>query len=311
MEQKKLGRLEEVDVRKLWQHEQYNFSNWMAEEENIELINEVLGLTLTNIEKEVYVGTYHCDLFARDETTDIKVIIENQLETSDHDHLGKIITYASGLDAEVIVWIVKEAREEHRSAIEWLNNNTNQKINFFLLEIHAYKIGDSLYAPKFEVVEKPNDFIKIGKSQANSNELNKSQLERLTFWNKFNEVLIERGKPFNVRKASTDHWYNISIGTGRAHISMTLVNKEGYVGVELNIHDDKELFDNLQKQEMSIATELAMDLDWQRLDDKKTSKIIHKIYGLNFDDHSNYHELMNEVINKALLFVKVFKKYVK
>lgn len=311
MEQKKLGRLEEVDVRKLWQHEQYNFSKWMVEEENIELINEVLGLTLTNIEQEVYVGTYHCDLFARDETTDIKVIIENQLETSDHDHLGKIITYASGLDAEVIVWIVKEAREEHRSAIEWLNNNTNQKINFFLLEIHAYKIGDSLYAPKFEVVEKPNDFIKIGKSQANSNELNKSQLERLTFWNKFNEVLIERGKPFNVRKASTDHWYNISIGTGRAHISMTLVNKEGYVGVELNIHDDKELFDNLQKQEMSIATELAMDLDWQRLDDKKTSKIIHKIYGLNFNDHSNYHELMNEVINKALLFVKVFKKYVK
>lgn len=114
----KLGRLEEVDVRKLWSHEQYDFSNWLAKDENIDLLNEVLGLTLVDIEKEVFVGSYRCDLVASDETTGQKVIIENQLEASNHDHLGKIVTYASGLDASVIVWIVKEAREEHRSAIE-------------------------------------------------------------------------------------------------------------------------------------------------------------------------------------------------
>lgn len=106
----KLGRLEEVDVRKLWSHEQYDFSNWLAKDENIELLNEVLGLTLVDIEKEVFVGSYRCDLVASDETTGQKVIIENQLEASNHDHLGKIVTYASGLDANVIVWIVKEAR---------------------------------------------------------------------------------------------------------------------------------------------------------------------------------------------------------
>ena len=141
-----------------------------------------------------------------------KVIIENQLEASNHDHLGKIITYASGLDANVIVWIVKEAREEHRSAIEWLNNNTATNINFFLIEVHAYQIGDSLYAPKFEVVEKPNGFIKNAKTQSGSGEYNRSQSERLEFWNRFNEIVAERGKPFNVRKASTDHWYDIAIG---------------------------------------------------------------------------------------------------
>lgn len=139
----KLGRLEEVDVRKLWSHEQYDFSNWLAKEENIDLLNEALGLTLVDIEKEVYVGSYRCDLVDSDETTGQKIIIENQLEQSNHDHLGKVITYASGLDAKVIVWIVKDAREEHRSAVEWLNNNTNKEINFFLIEIHAYKIGDS------------------------------------------------------------------------------------------------------------------------------------------------------------------------
>ena len=195
----KLGRLEEVDVRKLWSHEQYDFSNWLAKDENIELLNEVLGLTLVDIEKEVFVGSYRCDLVACDETTNQRVIIENQLEASNHDHLGKIVTYASGLNANVIVWIVKEAREEHRSAVEWLNNNTNKNINFFLIEIHAYRIGDSLYAPKFEVVEKPNDFIKNAKIQTGSGELNKSQSERLVFWTRFNEMLVERGKPFNVR----------------------------------------------------------------------------------------------------------------
>lgn len=220
----KLGRLEEVDVRKLWTHEQYDFSNWLAKEENIDLLNEALGLTLVDIEKEVFVGSYRCDIVANDETTGERIIIENQLEQSNHDHLGKVITYASGLDAKVIVWIVKEAREEHRSAVEWLNNNTNKDINFFLIEIHAYKIGDSLYAPKFEIVEKPNDFIKTGKTQSGSGDLNKSQSERLIFWTRFNEIITERGKLFNIRKASTDHWHDIAIGTSAAHIGITLVN---------------------------------------------------------------------------------------
>lgn len=307
----KLGRLEAVDVRKLWNHEQYDFSNWLAKEQNIELLNEVLGLTLVDIEKEVFVGSYRCDLVASDETTNQKVIIENQLESSNHDHLGKIVTYASGLDANVIVWIVKEAREEHRSAIEWLNNNTNKNINFFLIEIHAYKIGDSLCAPKFEVVEKPNDFIKNAKVQMGSGELNKSQSERLIFWTRFNEILIERGKPFNVRKATTDHWYDVAIGISGAHVSISLVNKEGCIGVELYINDDKELFDKLYANKEKIEQELGLNLDWQRLNDKKASRIMYRIEGLNFDEHSNYDELMNETIDKAQIFARVFRKYVK
>ena len=171
----KLGKLQEVKVRELWKHEQYDFSNWIKEESNIELVNDILGLTLTDVNKEVYVGAYRCDLVAIDETTGIKIIIENQLEASNHDHLEKRITDASGLNAAVIVWIVTEEREEHKSAIEWLNNNTNKEINFFFLELHAYKIGDSLPAPKFEIIEKPNDFIKSIKGQKNSDELNKSQ----------------------------------------------------------------------------------------------------------------------------------------
>lgn len=163
----------------------------------------------------------------KDEVTGEKVIIENQLEASNHDHFGKIIKYASGLDANVIVWIVKEAREEHRSAVEWLNNNTSTNINFFLIEVHAYKIGDSNPAPMFEVVEKPNGFIKNAKNQSGSSDLNKSQSERLEFWTQFNDVIVERGKPFKIRKPSTDHWYDIAIGTSAGHVAHNLVNKEG------------------------------------------------------------------------------------
>ncbi len=305
-----IGKLEEVDIRELWKHEQYDFSEWLSKKENIENLNDILGLTLVDISKETYVGSYRCDLFAKDETTGIKVIIENQLEMSNHDHLGKIITYASGLDAKVVVWIVKEAREEHRSAIEWLNNNTNSNINFFLIEIHAYKIGNSDNAPMFQVIEQPNDFIKNNKSINSNDTINKSQSQRLEFWNQFNNVLIERGKPFNVRKATTDHWYNVAIGTSDAHIDITLVNKDSVIGVELYITDNKELFDKLYQKKAEIENDLGFKLDWRRLNNSKASRIVTFIKGLNFDDHSNYNELINKTIDLAVLMRDTFKKYI-
>lgn len=303
-----LGRLKEVDIRELWAHEQYNFSNWLAKEENIELLNETVGLTLTDIDKEVYVGLYRCDLVGVDETTDVKIIIENQLDSTDHDHLGKIITYASGLDANVIIWIVKEAREEHKSAIEWLNNNMAKEISFFLLEIKAYRIGDSLPAPMFKVVEKPNDFIKSNKS-VKDGDLSKTQAERLNFWTEFNRVLTENGKPFNVRKATTDHWYDVAIGTSDAHISITLVNKDGTIGVELYVRDCKDLFDNLYEHKEEIENKLGFNMHWERLDDKKASRIKSYIPGLNFNKQGNYPELMNLVIERVVLMRNVFKGY--
>ena len=304
-----IGRLTEVDVRDLWQHEQYDFSNWLAKESNLDYLNDILGLTLVEVDKEVYVGPYRCDLVAKDETSGVTVIIENKLEGTNHDHLGKIITYASGLDAKVIVWIVKEAKEEHRAAIEWLNNNTSESINFFLIEIHAYRIGSSDPAPKFEVVEKPNDFVKRSKVKTTDNDLNKSQSERLVFWEQFNQVLVSRGKPFNVRKATTDHWYDVAIGSSEAHIAIDLINKDGNIVVELYISNNKEVFDDLFSKREEIEQELGFNMTWDRLNNKKASRIKYYIQGLNFDDHSNYEELMRQAIDTAVKMREVFKKY--
>ena len=307
----KIGKLEEVDIRELWSHEQYDFSKWLVRKENLELLSEKLGLTLTDVNTEAYVGSYRCDIVAIDETTGIKVVIENQLEPSNHDHLGKIITYASGLDAKVIVWIVKEAREEHRSAIEWLNNNTTKELNFFLIELRAYRIGDSMPAPMFQIVEQPNDFIKESKGTKSSDSLSKTKSERLQFWTMFNDRVLRRAKPFNICKPSTDNWYNVALGTGVAHLCVTLNNQKSYVGVELYVNADKELFDLLFNDRIEIEKELGFRVDWQRLNNAKASRVLYRIRGLNFDDHSNYDQLIDEAIDKVLIMRKVFKDRVK
>lgn len=305
----KLGKLEEVDIRKVWPHEQYDFSKWLATEENIKELGDALNLSLTDVETEKFVGNYRCDILCKDEITGKMVLIENQLEPTNHDHLGKIITYASGLDAAVVVWIVASARDEHASAIEWLNKHTDDEISFFLMEVHAYKIGDSDPAPQFKIIEQPNDFVKIVKAVSKNSDMNESQKNRLEFWTQFNEVVDSQGKPFNKRKATTDHWYNVAIGSSDASISIDLVNKEHRIRVSLWINDNKDIFDALFQRKDEIETALGFGLEWNRLDNKKASYICTYIKGLDFKKQDNYPMLMEQIVDLVLKMRNVFPKF--
>lgn len=305
----KLGKLEEVDIRKVWPHEQYDFSKWLATEENIKELGDTLNLSLTDVETEKFVGNYRCDILCKDEITGKMVLIENQLEPTNHDHLGKIITYASGLDAAVVVWIVASARDEHASAIEWLNKHTDDEISFFLMEVHAYKIGDSDPAPQFKIIEQPNDFVKIVKAVSKNSDMNESQKNRLEFWTQFNEVVDSQGKPFNKRKATTDHWYNVAIGSSDASISIDLVNKEHRIRVSLWINDNKDIFDALFQRKDEIETALGFGLEWNRLDNKKASYICTYIKGLDFKKQDNYPMLMEQIVDLVLKMRNVFPKF--
>lgn len=305
----KLGKLKEVKLREIWKHEQYDFSNWLSKEENLNELSNTLGLTLVEVETEKLVGSYRCDILCKDEITGKVVLIENQLEPTNHDHLGKIITYASGLDASVIVWIVEHAREEHASAIEWLNKKMDSNISFFLMELHAYQIGDSLPAPYFKIIEQPNDFSQQIKSIVKSNNLNETLSKRLEFWTEFNDVLVNRALPFNKRKPSTDHWYDFTIGSSKCYLSLELINKSGYIRVNMWIPDSKEQYDHFYKYKNEIEAIIGKELLWQRLDEKKAARISININGLDFNDKSNYTELMNQAIDLLVLFRKAFKPY--
>ena len=175
--EKKLGFLEEIeDLREVWPKEASDFTPWLAE--NIGRLSKAVGIDIDIEETESAVGDFNVDIFAVDADTGMKIVIENQLEATDHDHLGKLITYASGKAAGLVIWIVKKAREEHRAAIEWLNSHTTEDIGFILCELKLYRIGDSDIAPAFNVIEQPNNWAKEMKQTKTGKQ--KKKLPRIT-----------------------------------------------------------------------------------------------------------------------------------
>lgn len=301
-----IGKLIEVELRDIWKHEEYDFSRWLAKDENITYLGDILGLSLVDIETEKQVGSFSCDIFCKDEFSDKKVLIENQLESTDHRHLGEILTYAAGLDASIVVWIVKSARPEHARAVEWLNEHLDSDVSFFLIEVHAYKIGDSLPAPQFKVIEQPNDFA----TQIKRNpKINQTMQYRLDFWTKFNDVLARRGNPFNKRKPTTDHWYDVSIGSSKCHLGIGLINKANKINIYVWITDSKEQFDNFYAHKEEIESKVGKTFVWDRNDDKKASNITTEIKGLDFYHQENYNALMNKAIDLVLKLKDAVKPY--
>ncbi len=303
-----LGKMIPVDLREIWKHEAHDFTQWMAKPENIESLNNTIGLSLVDIQTEKDVGAYKCDIVCRDEFSNNIVIIENQLESTDHDHLGKIITYASGLDASVIIWIVKEAREEHTSAIEWLNNHTDDTVSFFLLEVKAWKIGSSDPAIQLNIIEAPNDFNKNMKKTISVNSPTETEMKKQEFWTAFNEVMKER-KEFNIRKAWTSNWYDFSIGKSSCHLSAELINPKNKIRLSFLIPDDKELFDRLFENKEEIEKKVGTKLDWDRLEGKKASRIATYISNFSFSHPETYPELSNKMIDILVSFRTTFQEY--
>jgi hypothetical protein len=299
---------EVTQLRDIWPHEALDFTPWLAEEDNLNLLADALGIEMTADETESAVGDFSVDIVATEVGTGKKIIIENQLEDTNHDHLGKLITYASGKGASTIIWVVKHAREEHRAAIEWLNNHTDDEVGFFLCEIHLYCIGSSKPAVKFEVIEKPNDWTKTVKKKESISPVEQFRLE---YWTTFNEYAFASAKfahTFNRRKPTTDHWMTLSIGSSACAISMNLVRKDSSLVVELYIHDDKVLFKSLLSHRELIESEIGAPLDWRELPDKKASRIL-LTKPVNFDNQAEWTHQFDWLMNTTMSFRRAFKKH--
>lgn len=271
-----LGVLTEVtDLRSVWPNEASDFTPWLAKPANLKLLSDAVGLDLTADETESGVGDFSVDILATEMGSGARVVIENQLEDTNHDHLGKLITYASGKDASIIIWVVKRAREEHKSAIAWLNAHTDDGAVFFLCEVKLYRIGDSKPAVMFDVVERPNDWAREQKqaSQAVSETMN----ERKEWWQAFNDYAYEDAafkKQFNKRKPSTDHWMSLYIGSSLCHIELLQQRRDGQLGVELRIPDSKQLYAHLLEHKEEIEEATGESLTWMELPDQKASRIL-------------------------------------
>ena len=302
----KLGKIKRIhDLRMIWPHEANSFTKWLAKEENLSKLGEDIGIDLVLEERESSVGNFSVDIFANEESTGRKVIIENQLEDTDHDHLGKLITYASGKGAEVIVWVVKRARDEHRQAIEWLNQHTDTSLGFFLVEIELWQIDDSAIAPKFNVIERPNDW---ARQMKNSDNLSDRKQMLLKFWNGFNDYIAKSDvfkNDFTIRKAQPDHWYDLSVGNSSYHICMTISAQKKRLSCGVYIPDNKELFHTFEDNKDIFQKEFGEDGDWKEAA-KATRIVIYK--GFDLYNETKWEEAYAWFVENAIKTKYTFKK---
>ena len=269
----KLGKLKRINLREAWKHEAFDFTNWLAETENLGLLGEEIGIDIELIKTEEVVGKFKLDILAKDPISGNKIVIENQLEQSDHDHLGKIITYAAGVDASHVIWIVRDIRDEHLQAIDWLNDHTDDEISFFLVRMELWQIGDSPYAPKFHILSQPNDWAKAVKQSANDNELTETKLLQHEYWTSLRDYAETKNFKLRFRKPLPQHWTDMSIGSSNAHLSLTVNTTQNEIACELYIPNSKDLFSFLYKNKVQIESQLDTELEWMELPDRKASRI--------------------------------------
>ena len=193
MAQPPLGKIQPLNLRELWKHEEHDFTPWLAE--NIDQLSAVLGVPIVVDQTEHKVGSYELDILGHVEENDAVVIVENQLQATDHTHLGQLITYAAGLEAAIIVWIAPEVRDEHRSAIEWLNSHSDEKVSFFLVRPEVFRIDSSNPAIRFQLEAGPSEFGRRLKGIVEDKDSPRYEFRR-KFWEDLLQYLANNGHPW-------------------------------------------------------------------------------------------------------------------
>lgn len=272
-----LGRLERVDLRHVWENEAGDFTPWLAQEENIALLSDTIGIDLEVEAQEKNVGPFRADILCKDTANDQWVLIENQLERTDHSHLGQLITYAAGLNAVTIVWIADRFTDERRAALDWLNEMSGENITFFGLEVELWRIGESDVAPKFNVKSSPNDWTKSVSGAAGkfaAGELTDTRLLQREYWTAFRDVMEQRGGVVKPTKPHPQGWQDFSIGRSGFWLETVMNTRDNRIGVMLVLggSDAKAHFHLLHQDRDKFEKPLG-ELEWAENSDKKQSYI--------------------------------------
>ena len=308
-----LSKLQRVPLREVWKHEAAEFTPWLAEQDNLDTLAEVLGLSELVLEAtEHSVGDFKLDILCTD--GDDQIIIENQLEETDHKHLGQLLAYAAGVGAKKVVWLAQSFRPEHRSALEFLNDNTTDDLIFFGVEVELWRIGDSPTAPKFEVVVKPNDWVKTSRDdvrKARDDSPTKQLQQR--FWVELKKYLDKNAPHIRHQAARPQHWLVIAIGRSRFALGITANTRDERIGVELYISGDQanDNFDELFGNREEIEKELGFPLEWQNLPKKKACRIVNYKNDSSIEQEANWSNYLEWIKNCVVDMERVFRPIVR
>ena len=304
-----VGKIQRLPLREVWKHEALAFTTWLVD--NTDVLSDALGTTLQNAEREQAAGDFSVDLVAEDDAGNV-VIIENQLEKSNHDHLGKLITYVAALGARTAVWIVADPRPEHVSAIAWLNES--RLANFYLLKVEAIKIGDSEPAPLLTLITGPSE-----ESQA-VGDTKKEIAERYTLRQAFWAGLLNRAKPLTKLHSNTSpgqySWIATSAGKGGISFNYTIKQHQG--GAELYIDRGKDseaenraIFDKLAQHRQEIEQAFGSPLEWARPDERRFCRIRYTVANGGYkDDQAEWPKTQDAMIDGMIRLEKVLRPYI-
>ena len=267
----KFGHLKPVELRNIWPDEAQDFTPWLAKEENLTLLGETLGMELELEGQELNVGDFRADILCRNIENpehETRVLIENQLEETNHKHLGQILTYAAGLDAHTVIWIAKKIREEHRAALDHLNEITDERFKYFGVEIKVWQIGDSARAPQFEIVSSPNDWRREISQEAQRAEIENfspARLQRKKFWAQFRNYISQRGSQLQPRERKSTRYIVFDIGRQSFAMSAWISQQRRGLGTELYMtgKNAPAHFHLLKEQQGEIEDEFGDSLKWQ------------------------------------------------
>ena len=299
-----LGRIEFLPVRSVWENEATSFTPWLLENES--LLGDLLGIELSLAKNEHKVGDFSLDLFGTNLTDDTPLIVENQLERTDHRHLGQLLTYAGGLEPSTIVWIAPEFRDEHRAALDWLNEVTDESTHFFGVVVKAIRIGDSPPAPWLELVVQPNRWSELTRRASQTAESTERKERYLRFWETFLASHREKHALFDRKKPATREWIGLSSGVGGIVIGLNVQRHRIYV--DLYFHAGAERnnarFEHLEKHKNDVEGAFGDELSWELLEDRKACRIGYYGEGsiLNEDSWVEAQEWLADV---ALRFIRV------
>ena len=300
---KKITRLQPVNPRKVWAKESKCFTPWMAKEGNLSILADALNIDLQFVAKEKNIGPFRADILCRNMDDNSWVLVENQLDKTDHKHLGQVLTYASGLKAATVVWVAAGFTEEHRATLSWLNEITDDLYQFFGVEIKVWTIEDSPYGVEFYVVSSPKDWASPVIDDDDSD-------WRTRFWRQFRECLLEKESKFKIRKPSEKTFVGFGIGHPEFGLQATLSPQKRQIGIRLRMRGPNATahFHLLKEQAVEIEQKFDTSLEWNELPGKKSCRIsLHKKDTVPTDEEDwlNQHAWLAE---KLELFDRVFRQ---